>query len=247
VDTWRYFDITHATHDILNPTSPARLDALGEVLGLGATSRVLDIACGHAEMLLRWHERHGVTGVGVDASPYHAERARQRVAARGAASSLTIVHARGEDVLIDERFDVAACVGASWIWKGHEGTLRALASFAKPGGAVVTGEPYWKESAPEEYLAAEDIRADEFHDLDGCRRVARDLGLELIWMAGSTDAEWDEYEMRQCAAVDAFARAHPEDPDLPALRARRCAHDESYLRWGRRCLGWALWAFRVPG
>jgi len=247
VDTWRYFELTHSTHELMNPSSPARLDALGEVLGLGARSRVLDVGCGHAETLLRWNARHGVTGVGIDASPYHAARARRRVQERGAAAAIEIVHARGEDFATDERFDVACCLGASWIWKGHEGTLRALRGFAAPGGAVVAGEPYWKEEPAPEYLTAEGLRRDEVLELDLCRRVALGLGLELIWMAGSTDAEWDEYEMRQAAAVDAFAREHPDDPDLDELRARRRRHDEAYLRWGRRCLGWAIWAFRVAG
>lgn len=247
MDTWRYFELTHSTHEVMNPSSPARLDALADVLRLGSRSRVLDVGCGHAELLLRWHARHGATGVGVDASPYHSARARRRVAERGAAAGIEIVHGRGEDHATDERFDVACCLGASWIWNGHEGTLRALAGFARPGGAVVTGEPYWKEEPAAEYLAIEGLSRGEVLGLDDCRRLALDAGLELIWMAGSTEAEWDEYEMRQAAAVDAFAREHPADPDLAQLRAKRRRHDEAYLRWGRRCLGWALWAFRVPG
>ena len=37
-----------------------------------------------------------------------------------------------------------------------------------------------------------------------------------------------------------------DDADLDALRTRRRAHDEAYVRWGRDCLGWALWGFRAP-
>jgi hypothetical protein len=46
--------------------------------------------------------------------------------------------------------------------------------------------------------------------------------------------------------VDEFARTHPDDPDLEELVAERRRHDAAYLAHGRRCLGWALWAFRVP-
>ena len=244
MDTWRYFELTHSGHDLLNPFRPERLDLLGERLGLGAGSRVLDVACGHAEMLLRWHERHGSGGVGVDASPYTIARARRHKAARAPQADIELVHGRGEDYATDERFDAACCIGASWIFKGHPGTLAALARFARPGGAIVTGEPYWKEEPPRAYLEAEGLQRDEFHDLAGCHRVALDLGLDLVWMAGSSLEDWDRYEMRQAAAVDAFAREHPDDPDLEALRARRRGYDASYLAWGRRCLGWAIWVFR---
>jgi hypothetical protein len=121
--------------------------------------------------------------------------------------------------------------------------------FVRPGGAVVTGEVYWKEPPPQEYvdyLAADEPDAVGIRDLATCHRIALDLGLSLVWFGGSTDEEWDRYEMLQTAAVDAFALDHPEDPDLAELRAERRRHDAAYLAHGRRCLGWGLWAFRTP-
>ena len=245
MDTWRYFELTHSAHDLLNPFRPERLDLLGERLGLGPGSRVLDVACGHGEMLLRWHERLGVSGLGIDASPFHSRRARERAEAR-APGAVEVREGRGEDLRTDELFDAACCLGASWIWHGHRGTLEALLGFVRPGGAVVVGEPFWKEEPARGYLEAEGLERGSFHDLEGCRRTALELGLELIWMGGATEEEWDEYEMKQALAVDAFALAHPDDPDLAALRERRRRHDEAYFRWGRSCLGWAVWAFRAP-
>lgn len=249
MDRWRYYDIAHARHDVMNPLAPARLDALGDALRLRPSSRVLDMGCGHAELLLRWHERFRITGVGVDASPPTIARARRRLATRAPGVDIRLLHEPGESFASAERFDVACCVGASWIWKGHAGTLRALMGFVRPGGAVVTGEVYWKEPPPQKYL--DYLEADEPHTLDirdlaGCHRIALDLGLSLVWFGGSTDEEWDRYEMLQTAAVDAFALEHPDDPDLAALRAERRRHDEAYLAHGRRCLGWGLWAFRTP-
>ncbi len=204
------------------------------------------MACGHGVMMQQWHERFGATGVGVEASPYTAARARTLAADR-APRAIEIVEGRGEDFATDERFDVACCLGAAWIWGGYRGALEALSRFCKPGGAVVSGEPYWRSDPPAEYLEAVGFPRDTYNDLDGCRRVARDLGLELIWMAASSEAEWDGYEMRQNASLDAFAKDNPDDPDLPGFRATRRRHDASYFRWGRASLGWALWAFRLPG
>jgi hypothetical protein len=56
--------------------------------------------------------------------------------------------------------------------------------------------------------------------------------------------EWDRYEGLQWHATVQYARAHPDDPDLPEL-LRRVATDKGvYLKWGRETLGWAIYVFR---
>jgi len=246
METWRYFHLTHRCHEFCNPISVERIDELGRLLGLTREKRLLDLACGMGELLLRWAETYGCTGVGVDLSPYAIEAARERHAARLPQADLRWVLKDAAEFSGGERFDVSICLGASWIWKGLEGTLAALRGFTREGGLIVSGEPYWREEPPPEYLEAEKIRRTDFTTLPGCWDTARKLGLELVWMAGSTEEEWDRYEMQQAAAVDRFASEEPDDPDLEELRDRRRRTDESYLRWGRRCLGFALWAFRVP-
>ncbi|MHC4548399.1 MAG: SAM-dependent methyltransferase [Planctomycetota bacterium] len=247
MDTWFYYDVTHALHTFCNPTSAATVDELGQVLGLGAGTRVLDIGCGFGEFLVRWAEQHSIAGVGVDASPYALARAERRRAERVSEADLRFVETRGEDFTTSERFDVAMCVGASWIWNGFAGTLAALRGFARPGGLVVSGEPYWIAAPPDAYLRAEGLERGQFHTLAGCREVALDGDLEPIWMRASSLEEWDRYEMLQAAAVDRFAREQPDHPDLPEIRTRRRKADEIYLRWGRQHCGFALWVFRCAG
>jgi len=53
------------------------------------------------------------------------------------------------------------------------------------------------------------------------------------------------HEMKQAASLDRFARDNPGHERLADLRARRRRADESYLRWVRRCCGFALWLFRI--
>jgi hypothetical protein len=150
----------------------------------------------------------------------------------------------GKEHQPEQPFDVVSCMGASWIWDGYEGTLAALQERVRPGGLVITGEPYWIEPPPPDYLEAEGLQADSFPTLDEYRASAVDAGFQIVWMAGTTLAEWDHYEMQQSAALDRFARAEPAHPDLSEIRARRARADEVYLRWGRRYLGWALWLLR---
>jgi SAM-dependent methyltransferase len=223
---WKYYHVTHRHHTFCNPTCEATVDELGRVLDLNG-KRVLDVACGHGELLARWARHYGITGVGVDLSPYMPE-----MWAKQDAPSVEFVSMDGADYRTDERFDVAMCLGASWIWDGFEGTLKALRRF---GDVIVSGEPFWKEDPPDEYLEfleREGVTREMFGTLDECR--AR-LGSEPIWCHVSTDEEWDGYELPQLGAIDTWTEPVPE------IRALAERNREAYLKWGKRYLGWAIW------
>ncbi|MHC4957652.1 MAG: SAM-dependent methyltransferase [Planctomycetota bacterium] len=245
LDKWLYYDATHATHEFCNPTDAATIDELGEVIGLRAGQRVLDIACGHAELLVRWIEQHGIRGTGVDLSPYAFKRAEQRRAERVPDADLELVHMDAAEFATDERFDVVSCIGASWIWNGWEGTLAALRGLVKPGGVIIAGEPFWKGDPPAEYLEADGLTRDMFPALAEYHAHAVDSGLALLWMTESTPTAWDRYEMLQAASADRFAREHPDHEDLAEIRKTRAKSDTVYLRWGREFCGFAIWAFRA--
>ena len=81
MDTWKFYDITHREHTVCNPTSDEKIGRLVELLRLPRGARVIDIASGKGELLVRLAEAYGVSGVGVDISPYciaDAERKRDR-------------------------------------------------------------------------------------------------------------------------------------------------------------------------
>jgi len=69
-------------------------------------------------------------------------------------------------------------------------------------------------------------------------------GLELVWMRGCSEQDWDRYEMLQAASVDRFTREQPEHPDLAEIRSRHEQARNIYFRWGRRYMGFAIWVFR---
>lgn len=54
------------------------------------------------------------------------------------------------------------CVGASWVFGGHRGTLQALRDRTRSGGHVLVGEPFWIADPPAEYLAAAGMQSAEF-------------------------------------------------------------------------------------
>ena len=206
-----------------------------------------EAACGKGELLVRLAERHGVRGTGVDISPYEIVVARERAAARAPAAGLAFIE--GDAAAYPPApasVDLAVCLGASWIWGGHRGTLQALRSFAKPGGLVLVGEPYWRREPEPGYLAAAELAAGDFSTLQGNVAIAAEES-SLLYALPSRDEDWDRYEFLQVRAAERYARAHPDDPDVGELLARTRRGADAYLRWGRDTLGWSIYLFRAPG
>jgi len=70
MDKWKYYDIRHKRHLLCNPMNKEKFERLCKLLRLSPKARVLDIACGKGEFLIRLAELYNISGVGVDISPY---------------------------------------------------------------------------------------------------------------------------------------------------------------------------------
>lgn len=253
MDTWKYYAITHADHVVCNPTSTARLDELIGLLDLPDHPGVLDIACGKGEFLVRLAERvggpagEGFSGVGVDLSPYCLADVRRAAEQRVPAARLELLHMDGADYVPEPgSFDLAGCLGASWIFGGHRGTLRALAAAVRPGGRILVGEPFWRSEPDAAYLAWAGLTRTQFETHAGNVEAGVAEGLVPLLALVSSGQEWDIYETLQWRATARYAAAHPDDPDLPELLERVARARHEYLAWGRDTLGWALYLFARP-
>lgn len=245
MDPWKFYDITHRDHVFCNPLSSAKFDELIDVLRLAPSARVLDVACGKAELLIRLVERYSVSAVGVDISPFCIRDARAKAASRVPRADISFLEMDGAHYKGgQEPVDLAMCVGASWIWQGHRDTLRSLSSFVRPGGLVLTGEPYWRRPPDPSYLADGRMRLEDFSTHDGNVAVGGEVGLTPLYTIAGSEDDWDRYESLQWQAAERFAVEHPDDPDLAELLARVRNARDTYLRWGRGTMGWALYLFR---
>jgi SAM-dependent methyltransferase len=232
----------------MNPVSLAKTQELIDLLRLPDSGHVVDVACGKAEFLCLVAERYNVTATGVDLSPITIEAARANVATRCLDGRITLLHMDGVtcEQDLEAPFDMASCIGASWIYKGHKGTLEALSRMVQPGGLVLVGEPFWRTEPVDEYLKAIG------HDASLCGthmsnvQTGVDLGLSLLYTVVSNEDDWDRYEGLQWQAAERYAAVHPDDPDAKQLLQTARQGRNAYLRWGRDCLGWAMYLFRKP-
>ncbi len=248
MDRWKYFGITHTDHTVMNPMSMAKTEELIEGLRLPQGGHVLDVACGKAEFLCRVAERYRVTGTGLDLSPITIEAARSNVTARGLDGRIDLRHMDGGEYEPEPgvRLDLASCIGASWIYQGHKGTLEALMGMARPGGLVVVGEPFWRQDPDPDYLKQTGHEARSFGTHRSNVDDGVEMGLSLLYTVVSSEEDWDRYEGLQWQAAERYAAAHPDDPDVEDLLQTARTNRDLYLRWGRACLGWAMYLFQRP-
>ncbi len=253
MDTWKFYDITHRDHVICNPTGVEKLDAVIGLLDLPAAPRVLDIASGKGELLIRMAARwggpdgSGFEAVAVDLSPFVIRDLRKAAAKRVPAAQIESLVMDGAAYQAEPAsFDLASCLGASWTFGGHRQTLHALASAVRPGGKVLVGEPFWMREPDAGYLESTGLRRDEFGSHEG--NVAAGIAEGLVpWLAlASSGDDWDIYETLQWRATARHAAANPDDPDLAEVLGRVEKSRREYLRWGRETLGWALYLFGRP-
>ncbi|MDA0676880.1 MAG: methyltransferase domain-containing protein, partial [Chloroflexi bacterium] len=201
MDTWKYYGITHRGHLVCNPTSEAKLDELVGLLPLRPSDRVLDIACGKAELLLRIAKRHASSGVGVDISPYEVEEAKHRTKERNLQDKVEVVLGNGAEYVIEPHsFNFAMCIGATWVWNGYAGTIEALKSAVVPGGLIAIGEPFKMREPSPEYVAAEPGFVPTLVTHAGNIEIALEHDLTPLYSIVSNSDDWDRYEGLQWLA-----------------------------------------------
>ena len=242
LDDWRviprYFVVAEAEHEIQNPTSEEKLLLLGKRLGLGADSRVLDIASGRGGPALLLTREFGCTWHGVELSPDFHAVAVERAEQAGLADRLSFVLGDGaQATFVPESYDAALCLGASFVYGSLADTVDALAVAVRPGGHVVVGEPYWRRlPLPDDY----EDRAEPWATLEGTTRIFETSGLPVVSVIASSEDDWDRYETLHWQALERWLAANEDDPDAPEIRARHEHWKWNYLRHQRDFLGWAI-------
>jgi SAM-dependent methyltransferase len=244
LDIWKFFDATHKYHVVCNPISTAKIDELIELLTLDPGAEVLDIACGKGEILTRLAEHYAISGVGVDISPFFVEEMKKKLHERVPQARIEIVNTDGADYKSDRLFDLTMCIGASWVYKGHRGTLRALKSMTKVGGLILVGEPFWLKEPEEAYFTATGDTRDEFGTHHANVMTGEEEGLLPLYTVVSNQDDWDRYEALRWYSAAKFAEANEDDPDIPEILARINKGQVNYLKWGRDTVGWALYLFQ---
>jgi hypothetical protein len=240
-----WFAVVESRHELQNPTSPEKIRLLGERLGLGPHSHVLDMAAGRGGPAVILAGTFGCRITCVERAGEFLAAARERVRAAGLEERVELVQADASDLPLEpKRYDAALCLGASFVWGGLTETVGALAPAVRPGGFVAVGEPYWRtwplpagfEPEPGETFVTLRQTVERFEA----------AGLPVVTLVASSQDDWDRYESLHWLALDEWVHEHPDDPDIDRFREQGRRYRDRYLRWQRDLLGWTILAGRKP-
>ena len=246
MDIMKFFDITHREHILCDPMSVEKIIQLIDLLRLRSNKRVLEIATGKGEFIIRLAEQYDIEGIGVDISPYFISDAKKKHQQRIPKGQLSFVEMNGADYKPEklESYDLVACIGASWIYGGHRETLKALTEMAASRSWIIVGEPYWKKEPSVDFLDAIGEKRSNYGTHYENMMVGKELGLNLVYTLVSNQDDWDRYEGLQWYAAEEWASENPGDLDVEEVLKRVRNNKENYLKWGRETFGWSIYVFK---
>lgn len=233
-----------SAHRIHNPITPDKLATLGAALRLKSGARVLDLGSGSGEMLCTWARDHGVVGTGIDMSQLFSEQAKRRAVELGVADRVEFIHGDAAGHVSDEKVDVAACVGATWIGGGVAGTIELLARSLRTGGIIIVGEPFWRQLPPTEEVAKGCLAhaITDFLLLPELLASFGRLGYDVVEMVLADQDGWDRYEAAKWLTMRRWLAANPDDELAGEVRAQLTSEPVRYAAYTREYVGWGVFA-----
>lgn len=244
MDIPRIFTISESEHRIHNPFTAEKYATLGRVLRMKPGTRILDLGSGSGEMLCTWARDHGINGTGIDMSQLFTAQAKHRAEELGVSERVHFIHNDAAGYVTDEKCDVAACVGATWIAGGVAGSVELLAKSLKPGGMILIGEPWWRQvPATEEIAQACGVssRAD-FLTLPELVASFDELGYDVVEMVLADQEGWDRYEAAKWLTMRRWLDANAADDFADEVRAELTIAPRRHVTYTREYFGWGVFA-----
>ncbi|MDU3715124.1 MAG: SAM-dependent methyltransferase, partial [Klebsiella michiganensis] len=137
------------------------------------------------------------------------------------------IHQDAAGYVAEEKCDIAACVGATWIAGGVAGTIELLSKSLKPGGMLLIGEPYWRQVPATEEIA---------------QACGASSGYDLVEMVLADQEGWDRYEAAKWLTMRRWLEENPDDEFVPEVRTELTMAPKRHATYTREYFGWGVFA-----
>ena len=237
-----FFELTQISTQHLELTSPAapeKLWAIGQYLGLDATKKLIDFGCGYGRALELWAKNFGISGIGIDIHSFLCKQAEARIAKSALTGQVEIVCANAADYQFEPlAFDVAVCLGASFIWGGFRKAVKEMQKTLKDGGKILVGEPYYvEEKIPSELRKFEGDLHTEFELL----QISREEGFDVEFVVRASRDDWDRYVSANWYGLLRWIDENPAHPDHGYVIGHLHKIQDMYFKYQKKYEGWAIY------
>lgn len=183
-------------------------------------------------------------GIGIDMNKLFSEQTRHRAEELAISNRVQFIHNDAAGYVAEEKYDVAACVGATWIAGRFAGMVELLGQSLKPGGIMLIGEPYWRQLPVTDEIAQAcgvSSRAD-FLTLPGLVGALDGLGYDVVEMVLADQEDWDRYEVAKWLTMRRWLQANPDDDFTAEVRAELNISPKRHVTYAREYFGWGVFA-----
>lgn len=248
MDEQKFTAISHIDLDFCVPVSAEKVDHVIDRIPMEPGTRVLDVGCSKAEMLIRAAEICQIQAIGIDSSPYYIQAAHEALAARAPGADIELYETTFDQHEVEPNsFDVIICVGSTGIFGGYEGALQALKPLLIPGGFLLIGARYWRQAPTDEILLAFGDSAHGLYDYAGTIQVGASEGYIPRYVAVSSVDDWDHYRWSHFNAIEQYALEHDDDLSNNAMLQKSRMIRDRYLAWERDVMGFGMYLFSKGG
>jgi len=237
-----FFELTQISTqhlELSSPAAPEKLWAIGQYLGLDKNKRMINFGSGYGRPLELWAKDFGISGTGIEIHSFLCERAKTRISGSDLEGQVKIVCGNAADYEFEQNsFDVAVCLGASFIWGGYRRAIREMKNALVDGGKVVVGEYYYiEEKIPAQLRKFEGDLHTELELL----HISRDEGFDIEFALRASRDDWDRYVSSNWYGLLRWIDENQTHPDHRYVIDHLHKIQEMYLKYQKKYEGWAIY------
>lgn len=197
---------------------------------------LVEIGCGHGALLEHVSVMYHCKGTGIDIDEIGIKIAQKNLNAINSRISLKC-QSYAPDLFREGTFTHAACIGSSGAFgdgkNAFPASLGEMRKLLTNGGIALIGELYWKSKPPLAYQKATGIEENSIINFTELIKTIDKNKFQLLSFVRASEQDWDIFESSHL-----FNRIKAGKE----IQARKWF--DSYLKWGKDCMGFALFLLR---